>query len=613
MDAPPNDLGRGSASLISDQEVMAQLTRVLKSSHFVQSARLSRFLDYTVQRVLAGKPQDLKEYTIGVEVYGRKPPYHPNEDSIVRTEARRLRNKLKQYYEGEGKGDRIQFYFRLGSYAPVFREVQADTRKLEAASISELPHSPPARGILFVVFPFIDATGTHFTFRFARGLTDEVIHHVMRAEGCRAVAYTSLQHLVQKQLDAATIAQKFGAQVALEGTVREDGERVRVTCTFVSLPGLERWSERFEGTRAQAFFELEEQMAAAITGRFAPHSLEIKRQRRNATPREVAYYPELLACEAQLDRSNKSSIQHALEDFIRIDQEQPLCARAACGIAQSYYSLAMLGEPLDPRSVANCQRAADRALAIDPELMEAHAAHGCARMLQLDLPAAEISFQQCIRLGSSAPALCLYGDLLTSRGRFEEAYQILDRAQEIDPFCNRQKIATLKFLYMSRRYDDALAYRSTRAKYGPTTPDILLFEALAYVGLGRTNDAARVAAEIVRGAAGALPSLADACGILYRSGNRSKALALCNSFRLLDAGTPISAVRKALLALASEDFRVAAVYFEQAFRVGEADFSWLGVDPRCDKMAEIPYFNSFLQSSLLDGPTFPYSDIATIF
>jgi hypothetical protein len=82
---------------------------------------LGRFLSFTVEQVLQGKQDALKEYAIGTEVYDRKPSYHPSRDSIVRSEARRLRAKLKEYYEGEGKHDPIFIYFRLGSYVPVFR------------------------------------------------------------------------------------------------------------------------------------------------------------------------------------------------------------------------------------------------------------------------------------------------------------------------------------------------------------------------------------------------------------------------------------------------------------------------------------------------------------
>ena len=110
-----------SGQTISEEAVREELSRILESSIFVQSDRLGRFLRYTVETTLAGDAETLKEYLIGTEVYDRKPPYHPSLDSIVRSEARRLRSKLKEYYESVGRKDSVFIYFRPGSYVPAFR------------------------------------------------------------------------------------------------------------------------------------------------------------------------------------------------------------------------------------------------------------------------------------------------------------------------------------------------------------------------------------------------------------------------------------------------------------------------------------------------------------
>ncbi|MDX6458890.1 MAG: hypothetical protein QOE55_2587, partial [Acidobacteriaceae bacterium] len=90
---------------LSELDVRAELERLLQSPLFLQSDRLGRFLRFAIENALAGNTDVLKEYVIGTEVYDRKPPYHPSQDSIVRTEARRLRAKLKEYYESEGKNN----------------------------------------------------------------------------------------------------------------------------------------------------------------------------------------------------------------------------------------------------------------------------------------------------------------------------------------------------------------------------------------------------------------------------------------------------------------------------------------------------------------------------
>ena len=106
---------------IAQEAIREEVSRILKSPIFIQSDRLGRFLRYTIETTLAGDAVTLKEYLIGTEVYDRKPPYHPSVDSIVRSEARRLRCKLKEYYESVGKNDSVFIYYRPGSYVPVFR------------------------------------------------------------------------------------------------------------------------------------------------------------------------------------------------------------------------------------------------------------------------------------------------------------------------------------------------------------------------------------------------------------------------------------------------------------------------------------------------------------
>ena len=113
--------GPTSKGEIAQEAIREELSRILESSIFVQSDRLGRFLRYTVETTLAGDAETLKEYLIGTEVYGRKPPYHPSVDSIVRSEARRLRSKLKEYYESVGRNDSVFIYYRPGSYVPAFR------------------------------------------------------------------------------------------------------------------------------------------------------------------------------------------------------------------------------------------------------------------------------------------------------------------------------------------------------------------------------------------------------------------------------------------------------------------------------------------------------------
>ncbi len=94
----------------------------MASRIFSQSKKLVRFLGFVVEKTLEGKGDQLSEYLIGVEVYERPSSFDPQVDTIVRTEARRLRSKLRQYADTEGSGDSIVIDVPKGGYVPVFRE-----------------------------------------------------------------------------------------------------------------------------------------------------------------------------------------------------------------------------------------------------------------------------------------------------------------------------------------------------------------------------------------------------------------------------------------------------------------------------------------------------------
>jgi CheY-like chemotaxis protein len=112
---------RSVIEIVSANDVHEELSRILQSPMFALSDRLSRFLRFTVELTLTGKPEMIKEYSIGTEVYDRSDAFNPTEDSIVRSEARRLRNKLKEYYQSIGKHDPVFICYRPGSYVPQFQ------------------------------------------------------------------------------------------------------------------------------------------------------------------------------------------------------------------------------------------------------------------------------------------------------------------------------------------------------------------------------------------------------------------------------------------------------------------------------------------------------------
>lgn len=115
----------GSVSLtpelhVSREDVLAQLEAILADRRFASAERNAKFLRYVVERTLEGKSGEIKETVIAGEVYGRASDYDPKTDSIVRVEASRLRQKLRRYYENEGRSAPVRIHLPSGSYVPHF-------------------------------------------------------------------------------------------------------------------------------------------------------------------------------------------------------------------------------------------------------------------------------------------------------------------------------------------------------------------------------------------------------------------------------------------------------------------------------------------------------------
>ena len=108
-------------------EILAAVERIVTSPQMRGAPCLVAFLRFIVERALAGRPWQIKSYTIAVEALGRAPSFDPQIDPIVRVEAGRLRSALAHYYGSVGRDDPVVLYLPRGGYVPVFRHAGART------------------------------------------------------------------------------------------------------------------------------------------------------------------------------------------------------------------------------------------------------------------------------------------------------------------------------------------------------------------------------------------------------------------------------------------------------------------------------------------------------
>src|SRR5262245_37282348 len=196
----------------TDRAVRDQLQRVLASTTFQQVDRLKRFLSFIVGEAIEGRRNELKEYVIGVQVFGKEDAFDPRTDPIVRVQARRLRSKLVRYYREEGRSDEWIIELPKGGYAPTFKRRETAVlvkRTISAALVSRNT---------IAVFPFADHSAAHDLDYFCQGLRDEIVHHLARFPNLRILASDS--------------AETTGA-LTISGSVRRSGSRARITAQLI--------------------------------------------------------------------------------------------------------------------------------------------------------------------------------------------------------------------------------------------------------------------------------------------------------------------------------------------------------------------------------------------
>lgn len=259
-----------------------ELERVLASPGFVRNDRLARFLRFVVEKHLEGRDDEVKESVLAVEVFGRSPDHNSRQDSIVRTEASRLRARLSEYYLAEGKDDPVTIELPRGGYTPVFRHLEQNApqpshpRRLwlmlaaalllaaAAASVALWQAGRPRAKPTVAVLPFVNLSSDPEGAYFGDGLADEITGLLSRTEGLEVIARTSAFALRDARLDAREIGARLNATVLVEGSVRKAPDRLKVIVQLIrAADGKHLWANTYEGAM-QDVFVTEEEIAASI-------------------------------------------------------------------------------------------------------------------------------------------------------------------------------------------------------------------------------------------------------------------------------------------------------------------------------------------------------------
>src|SRR5215471_14254951 len=238
-----------------EELIREELGRIVASDLFCRSDRLCRFLRFSVEQALRGESDRVKEYVVAMEVYDRPASFDSRVDPVVRVEARRLRDRLKTWYEGEGRNARIRIELPRGGYAALFHD---------PAAASAPKHEPAPAQRTMAVLAFANLNAGPENDYLCDGLTEELIHSLTKVRELRVVAWNSAARMKGREQDLGAIREQLGVETILRGSIRCLGDRLRITAQLIeSASGYYLWSETWDRS-ASDVYAIEEEIAQAI-------------------------------------------------------------------------------------------------------------------------------------------------------------------------------------------------------------------------------------------------------------------------------------------------------------------------------------------------------------
>ncbi|UWZ85178.1 hypothetical protein [Occallatibacter riparius] len=252
-------------------EVREELGRILRSRFFIRSTRLSSFLSTAVDYLLAGKASAFKEFTVGTEVYGRSVAYDPTQDTIVRTEARRLRSKLKEYYADLAKPPQLRITLLSGSYVPVIERAPASPYDDRFEPDYPVQHARDERSVTLAVFAFNAKTVEPSNQDIASSLEEDLTHELAQNPGLKVFRMPA--NWLPSHANQSSHWSRSGIQFALRGCVRQSDDGPVAQLQLTTIQGMILWSERFRGESLQSRpNEIASAVCSAFLSTAAPHS-----------------------------------------------------------------------------------------------------------------------------------------------------------------------------------------------------------------------------------------------------------------------------------------------------------------------------------------------------
>jgi TolB-like protein/Tfp pilus assembly protein PilF len=327
------------------------------------------------------------------------------------------------------------------------------------------PRTANSERAMVAVLPFENLTGDPAQEYFSDGLTEEMIAQLGHTDPQHlgVIARTSVMRYKNTQEETGQIGHELGAQYLLEGSVRRDADKMRITAKLIQTKDQSHvWSQQYDRTPNSLLSlqgEIAQEISDAIQQTLGEHKLAGTVHASAApSPKSYEAYDLYLKGRYFWNKRTPDGFERAAECFNQAIAKDPHYALAYAGLADTYaltsgYTLAPPAE-----FIPKARAAALKALQLDEQLAEAHVSLAViAQNYDWDWQTAEKEYRRAIELDPNyATAHHWYAENLASQGRFDEAFSEMERARKLDPLSLIVATDNGMFLYFSRQYERAV-------------------------------------------------------------------------------------------------------------------------------------------------------------
>ncbi len=320
-------------------------------------------------------------------------------------------------------------------------------------------------GKSIAVLPFVNLSADKSDEYLSDGMTEELLNALTKVKQLRVPGRSS--SFAFKGMNKEDIFRKVGQELhvntVLEGSVRKAGEKLRVTAQLIKVAdGFHLWSETYDGDMKDILTfqsDVAKRVVEALQVQLGVNEARALAKRPTENPEAHRLY---LRGRYNFAQFTQEGWTNAIRDFEEALQLDPKFALAYCGLADIYGWAG--GQTMSGKEAwARQMELAKKALALDPELAEAHLSMGTALQTSLDLKGSEKELDRAAELNPNlALAYDQYGWTFATQGRFDEALANEKKALELDPLNPLLNTDFAWFYYLARRYDEAITQiRST--------------------------------------------------------------------------------------------------------------------------------------------------------